>query len=192
VIVGTGPLRADLERQIAALGATDKVILAGRQSDAALHALFRRSELFCLSSIERSEAFGVVLVEAMSHGLPIVATQIEGSGVSWVNQDGVTGLNVPVGDPQALADACNQILSSPELRERFARGARQRFEREFAEQVSVDRMLDVYSRTLRAEPAVFSCQEQVSDGSPELVHIHTHIDDFQHIEGAIDDDAAHD
>lgn len=148
VIVGTGPLQADLEARIIEAGVSDKVILAGRQSDTALRTLFQRAELFCLPSVERSEAFGVVLVEAMSHGLPIVATQIVGSGVPWVNEHGVSGLNVPVGDAAALARACNDILASGTLRARLAQGARERFENEFTEQVSTDRMLAVYRSLL--------------------------------------------
>lgn len=148
VIVGTGPRKAELEAQINQGGLSDKVILAGRQEDSALRALFRQAALFCLPSVERSEAFGVVLIEAMSHGLPIVATQIPGSGVSWVNAHGESGINVPVADPKGLADACNELLCSEALREKLARGARRRFETEFTEQVSTERMMKVYSALL--------------------------------------------
>ena len=148
VIVGTGPLKGDLEARINETGVSDKVLLAGRQEDGALRALFREAVMFCLPSIERSEAFGVVLIEAMSHGLPIVATQIAGSGVPWVNAQGVSGLNVPVADPVALAEACNQLLASAELHADLARGSRLRFETEFTEQVSTERMMKVYSRVL--------------------------------------------
>jgi glycosyltransferase involved in cell wall biosynthesis len=151
VIVGTGPLHADLQERIDAACVAEQVVLAGRQSDAALRALFRRAALFCLPSAERSEAFGVVLIEAMSHRLPVVATQITGSGVPWVNAQGVSGLNVPVNDAWALAAACNQILSSDELRRELANGARTRFEHEFTEQVTIDRMLAVYDSLLDTE-----------------------------------------
>lgn len=148
VIVGTGPLREDLEARVHEAGLSDKVFLAGRQEDSALRSLFRQAVMFCLPSIERSEAFGVVLIEAMSHGLPIVATRIAGSGVPWVNADGVSGLNVPVGDPVALAEACNELLASESLRGKLAQGARHRFETEFTERVSTDRVLEVYSVVL--------------------------------------------
>ena len=144
VIVGTGPLQSDLQARIDVAGLAEKVVLAGRQSDASLRALFQRASLFCLPSVERSEAFGVVLIEAMSHGLPVVATQIPGSGVSWVNAHGVSGINVPVGDAHALAAACNEVLASDALRADFSQGARARFENEFTEQLSIDRMLTVY------------------------------------------------
>lgn len=149
VIVGSGPLQEEIERQIESLGLCDRVILAGRQSEAALAALFRRATLFCLPSVERSEAFGVVLIEAMAYGLPVIATEIPGSGVPWVNQHGVSGLNVPVGDAAALAEACTSVLASDGLRQRLAAGARHRFETEFTEEISVRRMLCEYDEMLR-------------------------------------------
>jgi glycosyltransferase involved in cell wall biosynthesis len=144
VIVGGGPLQQELQQAIMQAVLEDRVILAGRLSDAALHALFERSVLYCLPSTYRAEAFGVVLLEAMSYGLPIVASNIPGSGVPWVNQHGLSGLNVPIGDAKALADACNQILGSEELRINLSKGSRQRFLAEFTEDVSINRIMDIY------------------------------------------------
>lgn len=150
VIVGGGPLQQELQQAIELAGVRDRVVLAGRLSDAALHDLFERATLYCLPSTYRAEAFGVVLLEAMTYGLPIVATDIPGSGVPWVNQHGTSGFNVPVGDPVALAAACNQILASPELRDRLSSGARQRFAADFTEEVSVKRMMHTYDQMLAA------------------------------------------
>ncbi len=148
VIVGGGPLQDELQQAIQSGGAKDRVVLAGRLSDAELHALFERASLYCLPSTYRAEAFGVVLLEAMTYGLPIVASDIPGSGVPWVNQHGVSGLNVPVGNPNALAEACNLILNSVELQAKFSEGARQRFLSEFTEGVSVERMISVYDELI--------------------------------------------
>ncbi|MBQ0941882.1 glycosyltransferase [Ideonella sp. 4Y16] len=149
VIVGGGPLHDELSQRIAAAGLGQRVLLAGRQGDAELAALLRRAALFCLPSVERSEAFGVVLVEAMTHGLPIVATRIPGSGVPWVNADGESGLNVPPGDAQALAQACTRLLTDEPLRAALAQGARRRYEAVFTEAASVQAMLAVYADALR-------------------------------------------
>jgi len=146
VIVGGGPLQNELQHAIEIADVNDRVMLAGRLSNAALHALFERATLCCLPSIYRAEAFGVVLLEAMTYGLPIVATDISGSGVPWVNQHGCSGLNVPVGNPNALADACNQILRSEDLRRKLAGGSRQRYLSEFTENLSVQRMMAIYDR----------------------------------------------
>lgn len=144
VIVGTGPLHEALQARIVEAGATGRIILAGRQSAGALLQLFKHAKLYCMPSVERSEAFGVVLIEAMSHRLPIIATNIPGSGVPWVNQHGESGLNVSPGNPRSLADACSQLLADGDLRERLANGARKRYEAEFCEDVSVSRMNLIY------------------------------------------------
>lgn len=146
VIVGGGPLQESLRTSIREAGVECRVHLAGRLSDEVLHALFARAALYCLPSVTRAEAFGVVLLEAMAYGLPIVATNIPGSGVPWVNQHGVSGINVPVSDPEALAQACNRILGSEQERTRFSEGARLRFTTEFTEDVSVKRMMATYDR----------------------------------------------
>lgn len=146
VIVGDGPLKQELHKAILKARVEDRVLLAGRLSDAALHELFERATLYCLPSTYRAEAFGVVLIEAMTYGLPIVASNISGSGVPWVNQHGVSGLNVPINDAKSLANTCNQILISEELRTKLSNGARQRFLAEFTEEVSVKRILAIYER----------------------------------------------
>jgi glycosyltransferase involved in cell wall biosynthesis len=144
IIVGGGPLQSDLQKAIEHNGVNDNVILAGRLSNALLHTLFMRATLYCLPSTSRAEAFGVVLLEAMAYGLPIVASDIPGSGVPWVNKHGLSGFNVPVGNPKALANSCNQILTSGELRSTLSKSSHQRFLAEFTEEVSVKRMMVVY------------------------------------------------
>lgn len=148
VIVGAGPMQQELQQAIELGKLMDRVILAGRLNDAALHALFKRATLYCLPSTYRAEAFGVVLIEAMSYELPIVASDIPGSGVPWVNQHGVSGLNVTIGDAKALAEACNQILECEDLHSTLSKGARQRFLAEFTEDVSVKRMISTYDNLL--------------------------------------------
>lgn len=125
LIVGEGPLGADLRRQAEALGLTDRITFAGRVSDEALPAYYAAADVFVLPACERSEAFGLVQVEALASGLPIVSTEL-GTGTSYVNRDGVSGLVVPPRDPAALAEALNRLVNDLELRQRLAAGARQR------------------------------------------------------------------
>lgn len=146
LIGGEGPQKSGLQHAIAQAGVGDRVHLAGRLDASVLKALQARATLFCLPSVERSEAFGVVLLEAMACGLPVVTTEIPGSGVPWVNEHGVSGWNVPVRDPIGLAAACRHILASPTERERLAEGARKRYLREFTEDNFVQRVLAMYSR----------------------------------------------
>jgi glycosyltransferase involved in cell wall biosynthesis len=144
VIVGGGELRTELEALIRQHGVGDRVVLAGRLGDESLRALFQNAAIFCLPSVSRAEAFGVVLLEAMAHGLPIVASDIAGSGVPWVNEHGVTGLNVPTGDAAALAAALAALLSDPARRQRMGRESRRRFEAEFTAARASRRVLELY------------------------------------------------
>ena len=131
VIGGAGPLSAELHTQVQKLGLQGRVLLAGRLGEVELERLFHRASVFCLPSVERSEAFGVVLLEAMARMVPCVATRIEGSGTAWVNEEGVSGLNVAPGDAQALAAALARVCGDDELRARLAHGARRRWEQQF-------------------------------------------------------------
>ena len=91
---------------------SDRVRFLGEVKDAELEALYRACDLFVLPSVTRQEAFGVVQVEAMSHGKPVVSTDL-GTGVGWVNQDGETGRVVRPKDPDALRDAIVELLARP-------------------------------------------------------------------------------
>lgn len=144
VIVGGGKYHAELHARIRDRGVADRVILAGRLDDSALQALLGQAAIFCLPSISRAEAFGVVLLEAMARGIPVVATKISGSGVPWVNQDGVTGLNVPVGDASALAIALTELIADPQRRARMGREARLRYEEEFTSEIATHRFMALY------------------------------------------------
>ena len=103
LIGGTGELRGELQAEIDALGLQGKVCLLGRVSDEDLPAYYGACDVFCLSSVQKTEAFGIVQIEAMSCGKPVVATNIPQSGVSWVNAHGVSGLNVEPGNARELA-----------------------------------------------------------------------------------------
>jgi glycosyltransferase involved in cell wall biosynthesis len=148
VIVGSGPLRKELQGRICSLNLSHRIKLVGRQGEQELQELYKRAKIFCLPSIERSEAFGLVLLEAMSFGLPIVATKIPGSGVPWVNQQGVTGLNVEIKNPRSIAIACNQIINSHQTHNAYAKGSRLRYLKEFTEEIELQRALSLYNLML--------------------------------------------
>ena len=78
---------------------------------------------FWFPSNARSEAFGIVQVEAMAAGCPVINAAIPHSGVAWVSPHDVSGLTVAVDDPVALADAANRLLAEPGLRDRLSAGA---------------------------------------------------------------------
>lgn len=147
-IVGDGPLRPELEKRIAGQGLAGKVSLLGELEDGALADAYNDCDLFVLGSIMKSEAFGIVQLEAMSCGKPVVATRIPGSGVSWVNEDGVSGLDVSPCNPEALAQAIVSICGDPADYIRFSAGARRRFEKFFTLDAMLDGVLSVYDKLI--------------------------------------------
>jgi rhamnosyl/mannosyltransferase len=125
LLVGSGPMEADLRERAGALGLVDRVRFIGGVTDEELPHYYERADIFVLPASERSEAFGLVLVEACASALPCVSTEL-GTGTSYVNSDGETGFVVTPRDPNALADACNALLSNPRLRQKMGTQARLR------------------------------------------------------------------
>lgn len=144
LIGGTGPLYHDLLSERAALGLENRVILLGEIPQEDLVAYYTACDVFCLPSVMKTEAFGIVQIEAMSLGKPVVATRIPGSGTAWVNSHGFSGLNVPIEDPIAIAHAIQDICSDTETYNEFSANARKRFESEFRLDLMIDRCLDIY------------------------------------------------
>ena len=141
VIGGSGPMRKELEELIDSENLRERVCLDGYISDEALPAYYGACDVFVLSSIMKTEAFGIVQIEAMSQGKPVVATIIPGSGVSWVNEDGVSGKNVTPGNPRAMADAIEDVMSNYRS---FSAGARSRFDELFSEEKMINSILKIY------------------------------------------------
>ena len=139
MIAGEGPLEGELRARADALGFGDRVTFLGRISDEELPAYYQASDAFVLPSIARTEAFGVVQVEAMAAGLPVVSTSLP-TGVPWVNQHGDSGLVVPPGDAVALGAAFRRLAEDHALRQQLAEGARRRADALF----SRDRMLRAF------------------------------------------------
>jgi len=146
VIAGGGALLDRFRARVVALRLDHRVHLPGPLSANDLSDHFAAADVFCLPSTERAEAFGVVMLEAMAAGLPVVATDIAGSGVPWVNVDGVTGYNVPVGSPAELAEALWRLLHNPGLAGLFGQAARQRYLDQFTDTVMTRRTIDLYRR----------------------------------------------
>ncbi|MCA1593759.1 MAG: glycosyltransferase [Acidobacteria bacterium] len=141
LIIGEGPLRGDLERQRDALNLRERVHFLGEVADAVPY--FQAADVFALSSIARSEAFGIVQLEALACGLPVVNTRLA-SGVPFVSPDGVSGITIPPADSRALAAALNKLLADPSLRARYGEAGRRRVRAEFTAEVMAARTLALY------------------------------------------------
>ena len=137
-IIGEGPMRAELERQIEQLGLSSQVVLHGVVID--VRPMFDAFDVVALSS--RSEGMPNVLLEAAAAGKPIVTTAA--GGAVEVVRDGVTGMVVPVEDQVALSSALAQIISDPELRERFGSAAGQHVAAVFGMERFVKEWCDLY------------------------------------------------
>jgi rhamnosyl/mannosyltransferase len=123
ILGGDGPLKAEFEEQAKRLGVKHKVMFTGSIPEADLAAYFNACDVFCLPSVEQSEAFGLVQLEAMACGKPVVCTQLS-NGVNVVNQAGITGLAVPVRNATALAEALNLLLNDYALRSKLGHQAK--------------------------------------------------------------------
>lgn len=145
LIGGTGPLRESLQKQVDEIGLNEKVILLGYISDDDLPAYFEACDLFVLSSIQKTEAFAIVQIEAMSCRTPVVATRIPESGVSWVNKHQVSGLNVEPGNAAEMASAISSILSDDDLYTRLSDGALKRFQNVFTRDMMTEKCVTLYN-----------------------------------------------
>jgi len=118
-----------------------------RLADEELAALYQACDLFVLPSVTRQEAFGLVQLEAMAAGKPVISTDL-GTGAGWVNQHGETGLVVPPGDVQALHDAIQQLASDQERCASLGRAGRERARTVFAVDGMIESTLAVYGDVL--------------------------------------------
>lgn len=141
VIAGDGPERARCAAQARALNVP--VSFPGALTHPELVDHLHGCEVFVFPSVARSEAFGIAILEAHACGKPAVATRL-GTGVEFVNLDGVTGLNVAPRDARALADAVNSLLDDPERRRQMGETARERVQLEFRADVVARREFELY------------------------------------------------
>jgi rhamnosyl/mannosyltransferase len=144
-LIGEGPLEAGLRRLCADSGIASRVKFLGQVSDEQLVSFYHAADLLVLPSTQPTEAFGLVQIEAMACGLPVVSTDLP-TGVPWVNQNDVTGFIVPPGDPDALAAAINRLLDDRALRSRMGEAGKRRA----AEQFSAERMVRDFIATIES------------------------------------------
>ena len=130
VIAGEGTEEEKLKQRVKELGLERKIFFLPFRDRKQTFNLFQSAKLFVLPSIFHSEAFGIVLIEAMACGTPLISTEL-GTGTSWVNQDGQTGLVVPPRDIKALNIAIKKIMENKELAQKMSQAGRNRAKEKF-------------------------------------------------------------
>ena len=149
LIAGIGELKDKLQKQIHSYNLEGKVKLLGKIPFEELGAYYQLCDIFCLPSTERSEAFGVVQIEAMAFSKPIISTSIQGSGVDWVNLNNISGIIVPPKDANKLTEAIIELLTDERKCQQLSIGAKKRYEEEFTKEKMVEEFEKLYLEILK-------------------------------------------
>jgi glycosyltransferase involved in cell wall biosynthesis len=142
-----GRYAAELRRSLAPPSAT-RVVFAGALSNDRLPERYRAADVFVFPSLWH-EPFGMPLLEAMASGLPVVATR--GGAFPEIVEDGRSGLLVPRGDVEALAEALSELLGDPARRAALGREARARVLRSFTWDRVIERLREVYAEVNKGD-----------------------------------------
>jgi len=146
LIAGEGKLRDELQAIADKSGITGKIEFLGRIDDRELLNYYHAADIFVFPSVANTEAFGLVQIEAMACGKPVISTNLP-TGAGSINVHGETGLLVPVKDAKALSSAINELLGSGELRLRMGKNARERVEKEYSLDKMLQKVLDLFLRS---------------------------------------------
>ena len=151
VIVGEGEERAALERILVETGGARNVRLAGGLDDDTLRGFLASCDVLALPSIERTESFGIVLLEAMRYAKPLAVSALHGSGITYVGRAGQNAIQAPPGDVPAWRAALQELADNPERRRLLGHLGLKRFEREFDIAAVEPRVEEVYRLAIKVE-----------------------------------------
>ncbi len=144
LIGGSGPLKETFETYIKENNLEEKVILLGKVSDEDLNNYYSASDIYLFPSIMQSEAFGIVQLEAMKFGKPVINTNL-GTGVNYVSIHGETGLTVEPKQSEQLAEAINKLINDDELRVQYGQKAQKRVEELFNIEKNKVQYMELYN-----------------------------------------------
>jgi glycosyltransferase involved in cell wall biosynthesis len=141
LIIGDGELKPRYEKIAVDSGIADRVEFCGAAGYDELPGYYRRADLVVLPSVTRGEAFGLVLLEAMASGIPVIASGLP--GVRKVFKDGVQGFLIEPGDARDLAEKIGRILSDDGLREKMGRAGRKLTEEKYDRKKIGDQLVKI-------------------------------------------------
>lgn len=142
-IVGDGNLRQGLEELSIGIGLGNRVHFLGELDDDELKACLRDCDIFVLPSIANSEAFGIVQIEAMSYGKPVINTSLP-TGVPYVSIDGETGITVAPNNVHELSRALQKLIDNNELREIMGKNGIDRVHKFYNKEIMLKQIYDIY------------------------------------------------
>jgi len=143
VIIGDGSTKKSLELKIKSLKIKNKIYFLSFQEEKDLINYYQACEVFVLPSIFKSEAFGIVLIEAMACGKPVISTEL-GTGTSFVNKDGTTGFVVPPRDSKSLSNAIRKIITDNKIAKELGENAFNRVKEEFSLEKMLKKTISIY------------------------------------------------
>lgn len=146
-IIGSGPLKSKIVQQIKHLNLLNKIKLIPEVDEPTLHQHFNSCDLFVLPSVEKSETYGIVQIEAMACGKPVISTEL-GTGTSFINQNNLTGFVIEPRNSNLLAYSINKLLENDHLRQTLGRNAKHRAFNEFTSEIMVQRIYNLYKEVL--------------------------------------------
>jgi glycosyltransferase involved in cell wall biosynthesis len=145
IIIGVGVLETELRALADKLEVADRIFWMGSASKEQLIGAYHAATALWFPSNARSEGFGLVQVEAMACGCPVINANIPGSGVAWVCRNEIEGLTVPINDVEAFANAALRLINENGLRDRLSEAAKMRAYSEFDHMVMAKRSLEIYA-----------------------------------------------
>lgn len=148
LIGGDGPLKESFLKMISDNKLSEKVFLLGKISDTELPTYYHFCDLFCLPSIYRSEMFGVVQLEAMAMGRPVISSLIKRSGVNLVSIDGETGIVIEAKNSKAIADACTKLLGDSMLYNRMCKNSVKTVKAKYSKDKVIKQIVSIYGDML--------------------------------------------
>jgi glycosyltransferase involved in cell wall biosynthesis len=151
-IIGVGPLKQELVETARELGVEQRVIWHGQATADELAGAYHAATALWFPSNARSEGFGLVQVEAMASGCPVINAAIPCSGVTWVSRNELEGITIPLNDPIALAEASKRLITEEGLRERLATQSKLRG-LYFDHMAMAKRSMEVYRQICRPTPS---------------------------------------
>ena len=147
LLVGAGQLESELKSQASSAGLDNKITFLGEVSDDEVVVYLKSCDVLVLPSTLRSEAYGIVQLEAMACSKPVVSTEL-GTGTSYINEHQKTGLIVEPNNPTDLAKAINYLLDRPELRSQFGQAGFERVQKHFSAGRMMDDLVSIYEKCI--------------------------------------------